>query len=178
MALYTDLSNGKISFDPRKTVTHKNHYDSVAKLDSEGVGTNTIILLFSDKNQKNIAHLSLKAVQWFAIGGTSPPSRLTIGWRETQLLLSHFCKWWTTALPLMTGTRCPSSFYHWIIKLLYSLHLPNQISPRNHNCNAPFTFFSQNNSRSENGQKTDRERSEHSLTVLSTGSARKLVLIE
>ena len=30
-------------------------------------------------------YLSLKAVQWFTICGTSPPLGLTIGWIETQL---------------------------------------------------------------------------------------------
>ena len=115
-------------------------------------------------------------MQWFTIGGTSPPSRLTIGWSETQLLSSHFYKWWTTALPSMTGIWCFSSFYRWIIKLLYLfLHLLIQISPLNHNCNALnvfFTVLSHNNARSENGQITVRERSEYSLTVLLTGSAR------
>ena len=98
----------------------------------------------------------MKAVQWFTIGGTSPPSRLTIGWSKTQLLSSLFCKLWTTALPSMTGIWCFSSFYRWIIKLLYLfLHLPNQISPLNHNCNALnvfFTVLSHDNARSENGQ--------------------------
>ena len=35
-----------------------------------------------------------------------------------------------------------------------------------------FIVLSHNNARSENGQRTVRERSEYSMTVLSTGSAR------
>ena len=69
----------------KKHLKHFN-YDSVAKFGIEGVEINTIILFFSDKNKKNIVYLSLKAVQWFTIGGTFPPSRSTI------------------ALPSMTGT--------------------------------------------------------------------------
>ena len=65
-------------------------YDSVAKFGMEGIGINTIILFFCNENWENIMYLSLKAVQWFTICGMSPPSGLTIGWIETQLLLSHF----------------------------------------------------------------------------------------
>ena len=45
----------------------------MAKFGIEGVGINTIILFFSDKYLENIMYLSLKAVQWFTICGTSPP---------------------------------------------------------------------------------------------------------
>ena len=107
-------------------------------------------------------YLSLKAGQWFTIGSR---------WVET------FRKWWNTELPSMTGIRCFSSFYLWIIKLLYLfLHLLIQIWSQNHNCNPLNVFFivlSHSNARSENGQRTVRERSEYSMTVLSIGSARE-----
>ena len=62
----------------------------------------------------NIIYLSFKAVQWFTICGTSPPWGLAIGRSEIKVVASHsnqwstlmvktFRKWWTTALPLMTG---------------------------------------------------------------------------
>ena len=73
-------------------------------------------------------------MQWFTIGGTSPPSGLAI--------VETFRKWWTTALPSMTGTWCFPSFYRWKIKLFYLLlHLPFQILPRNRNCNVLNVFF-------------------------------------
>ena len=73
--------------------------------------------------------------------------------------MERFQQLWTTALPSMTGIRCFSSFYLWIIKLLYLfLRLLFQVLPRNHNCNS----------------LNVRERSEYSMTVLSTGSAREL----
>ena len=97
--------------------------------------------------------------------------------RDGLLLVETFRKWWTTALPSMTGTWCIPSFYRWKIKLLYLfLRLLFQIFPRNHNWNVLNVFFivlSHNNARSENGQRTVRERSEYSMTVLSTGSARE-----
>ena len=37
--------------------------------------------------------------------------------------------------------------------------------------------LSHNNARSENGQRTVREKSEYSMTVLSTGSAREAIII-
>ena len=55
----------------KKHLKHCN-YDSVAKFGIEGVGINTMILFFSDKNLENIMYLSLKAVQRFTICGTSP----------------------------------------------------------------------------------------------------------
>ena len=54
------------------------------KFGIEGVGINTIILFFGNKNWENITCLSLKAVQWFTICGTSPPSELAIGRNETK----------------------------------------------------------------------------------------------
>ena len=96
--------------------------------------------------------------------------------REGLPLVEAFRKWWTTALLLMTGTWCFPSFYRWKIKLLYLfLRLLFQILPRNHNCNVLNVFFivlSHNNARSENGQRTVRDRSEYSMTVLLTGSTR------
>ena len=69
-------------------------------------------------------------------------------------------KWWTTALPSMTGTWWFPSFYRWKIKLLYLfLRLLFQISPRNHNCNVLNVFLMV-----------------HTLTVLSTGSARVVIV--
>ena len=56
----------------KKHLKHCN-YDFAIKFELAIVGINTIILLFRDKNQKNIVYLSLKAVQWFTIGGTSSP---------------------------------------------------------------------------------------------------------
>ena len=51
------------------------------------------------------------------------------------LTVETFRKWWTTALPSMTGTWCFPSFYRWKIKLLYLfLHLLIQIWSKNHNC--------------------------------------------
>ena len=64
-------------------------YDSVAKFRIEGVGINTIIWFSKDKNYKNIVYLSLKSMQRFTIGGTSPPSRLTIVRSETKVVASH-----------------------------------------------------------------------------------------
>ena len=61
----------------KKHLSHCN-YDSSIKFGIEGVGINTIILFFSNKNG-NIIYLSLKAVHWFNISGTSPPSGLTPG---------------------------------------------------------------------------------------------------
>ena len=52
--------------------------------------------------------------------------------------------------------------------------------PRNHNCNVLNVFFivlSHNNTRSENGQRTVRERSEYSMTVRSTGFGRVTIVI-
>ena len=111
-----------------------------------------------------IIYLPSKAVQWFHICVTSPPSELTIG----QLLLSHFYqwstltvetfrKWWTTALPSMTGIYFPS-FYSWKMKLFYSfLNLLILIWSQNHNCNdfnVFFTILIYNIIRLENGQWT------------------------
>ena len=58
--------------DKKNILKHCN-YDSAIKFELSGVGKNTIILFFRDKKQKNIVYLSLKAVQWFTIVGTSPP---------------------------------------------------------------------------------------------------------
>ena len=102
----------------------------------------------------------------FTIGRTSPPSRLTIGWSEIQLLLSHFCKWWTTALPSMTIIWCFSSFCRWIIKLLYLfLHLLNQISLLKNNCNA-LNFFLPFLVIIIRGQRIVREQSENGQSIL------------
>ena len=91
--------------------------------------------------------------RWRQCSGLQLAERLH---REGLLLVETFCKWWTTALPSMTGTWCFPSFYRWKIKLLYLfLRLLFQISPRNHNCNVLNVFFiilTHNNARSENGQ--------------------------
>ena len=50
--------------------------------------TLTVLWLFSDNSDLELLWLSLKAVQWFTIGGTSPPSRFIIGWCEKQLLFT------------------------------------------------------------------------------------------
>ena len=57
---------------------------------------------------------SFKTVHWFTICGASLPLELTIGWSESQLLLSRsnelsflivetFCQFWTSLLPSMRG---------------------------------------------------------------------------
>ena len=67
----------------KKYLKHCN-YDSTIKFELASVGINKIILFFSDENQKNIIYPSLKAVQWFTIGGMSPPSGLAIGRSELK----------------------------------------------------------------------------------------------
>ena len=75
------------------------------------------------------------------------------------LTVETFHQWWITALPLMTGIRCFSSFYRWKIKLLYLfLDLLIQIWSQNHKCNTlnvflPFLPIIMR------GQRMDRERS-------------------
>ena len=49
-----------------------------------------IILFFSDKNYKNIVYLSLKAMRWFTIGGTSPLPGLAIGRSEMKVIVYYF----------------------------------------------------------------------------------------
>ena len=106
---------------------------------------------------------------WRQCSGSPFPKRLH---HEGLLLVETFRKWWTTALPSMTGIRCFSSFYLWKIKLLcLFLRLLFQISPRNHNCNVS-NFFLSFLAIIMRGQIRVRERSEYSLTVLSMGSAR------
>ena len=96
-------------------------------------------------------YLSLKAVKWFTIGSR---------WKET------FHKWWTTALPSITDIRCFSSFYLWIIKLLYLfLHLLIQIWSQNHNCNALNVFLSFL-AIVMRGQRTVKEQSEKGQIIL------------
>ena len=57
----------------QRTVRERSEY-SMTVLSSgparEGIGINTIVLFFSDKNEENIMYLALKAVQWFTICGT------------------------------------------------------------------------------------------------------------
>ena len=72
----------------------------------------------------------------FTICGTSSPSRLTIGWSETRILLCHFYQWpiltvktfrtwWTPALPSMTGIRCFSNFYRMKNKIIVFIPTPS-----------------------------------------------------
>ena len=63
--------------------------------------------------------------------------------RAPKRLLHGDPQLWTTALPSMTGIWCFSSFYLWIIKLLYLfLHLLIQIWSQNHKCNVLNVFLS------------------------------------
>ena len=61
----------------------------MVKFELETVRMNTIILFFTNKNYKNIVYLSLKAVLWFTMGGTSPPLVLAIGRSEIKVVVSH-----------------------------------------------------------------------------------------
>ena len=80
--------------------------------------------------------------------------------------METFRQLWTTTLPSMTGILCFSSFYLWIIKLLYLfLQLIIQIWSQNHNCNVLNVFLSFL-AIIMRGERTVREQSENGQSIL------------